>query len=95
MADPDPHREAKIAAIARSGRESRPKSSRTLWIAGLAMGAICIAAFVAFMLADGDAPSHAPLRLRDGSRGFATGLAIGVGVGIAIGYAIARQRKSS
>lgn len=87
-------RERDIEAIVRTARESRPKSSRTLWIAGLVMGAICIAAFVVILAVDSGESSSAPVRLREGSRGFATGIAIGVGVGIAIGYAMARRKQT-
>jgi hypothetical protein len=90
----DPKR-ARIDEIAASGRATRAKSSRALWIAGLTMGALCIAAFVAIMLVDGGSSSRAPIRLREGSRGFATGVAIGLAAGIAIGYAIARARRQS
>jgi hypothetical protein len=84
-----------IEAIAASGRATRAKSSRALWIAGLAMGALGIAAFIAIMLVDTGSSSSEPVRLREGSRGFATGVAVGLAAGIAIGYAIARARRQS
>lgn len=86
-------RERQIQAIAEAGRAVRAKSSRALWIAGLAIGAVCVAAFVAIMLVDGSSSASAPIRLGDRSRGFATGVAIGVVAGIAIGYAIARRKR--
>lgn len=89
----DEHEQA-IAQIARSARDARPRSSRTLWIAGLVMGAVCIAGFVAFMLAEPGTPDQVPALVRDGRYGFASGLAIGLAVGIAIGFAIARQRRA-
>jgi len=88
----DEDRERAIEAITRSAREARPRSSRTIWIAGLVMGLIGVAAFVVSFFADGDASPNAPTRIHEGGRGFATGLAIGAGIGIAIGFAIARQR---
>lgn len=84
--------ERAIDAIVQTGRDARPKTSRTMWIAALVIGAIAIAAFVVTLLADG-APSG-PLPQAAGSgRGFSTGLAIGVAVGIAIGLAIARKKR--
>lgn len=83
-----------LDAIAASGRATRAKSSRALWIAGLTLGALGIAAFIAIMLVDGGSSSRAPIRLSDG-RGFATGIAVGLAVGIAIGYALARIRRQS
>lgn len=85
----------RIEAIAASGRATRAKSSRALWIAGLAMGGLCLAAFVVILLVDTGSSSREPIRLRGGSRGFATGIAIGLVAGIAIGYATARARRHS
>lgn len=83
-----------IDAITASGRATRPKSSRALWVTALAMGALGIAAFVAILLAD-PTSSSVPTRLPDGGRGFGTGVAVGLVAGIAIGLAIARTRRQS
>jgi hypothetical protein len=89
----DREREIEIEAIVKVAREARPRNSRTMWIAGLVIGAICIAAFVAIFAVDGGSSSTAPVRVRENSR-FATGIAIGVAVGIAIGYALARRKQA-
>ena len=90
MADDRDH---KIEAIVQTARASRPKRSRSFW-AALVMGAICIAGFVAILAVDSGESSSAPIRPREGGRGFGTGLAIGVGVGVAIGYAMARRKPT-
>lgn len=87
-------REREIEAIVKAAREARPRTSRTLWIAGLVIGAICIAGFIVILAIDTDTSSSAPTRVRESNRGFATGIAIGVGVGIAIGYAMARRKPT-
>ena len=92
MAD-DAEREQAVEAIRRAGRASRPKSSRTLWIVALLIGAVSVATFVVILFADTDAP-FAPTRPHEGRAGFPTGVAIGVVAGIAIGYAIGRRRRS-
>lgn len=86
-------RERQIREIVAQGRAARANPSRALWIAGLVLGALGLAAFVVILVVEPGASSSAPAPSRAGRGGFASGIAVGIAAGIAIGYAIARKRR--
>jgi hypothetical protein len=92
-------RDDDIAAILESGRQTRRRTPRGLWIAAIVIGAICAAGFAVAMLAPRDPTAHVRER-RDVERhgpGLGLGLVIGVAAGIAIGVvagmSIERRRR--
>lgn len=88
--------DARIAAIVAGARRTRTPIPRALWIAAIAIGAVCAVAFIV-MLASESAPDAArpphPAAKSSGI-GFAGGLGIGVGIGIVIGFLIARRHTA-
>jgi hypothetical protein len=71
-----------------------------MWIAALALSAICVAGLVYALVADWDAEPDKRLddrsarQVRGGGSGFGLGLGIGIGAGIVLGSLIALRRKS-
>jgi hypothetical protein len=90
--------EARLQAIAATGRRTRKPTPRWLWGAAAVVGGICIAGFAIAMLAEPEPSTrhleqHRPSAgAAGGESGLGIGLVIGAGVGIVIGFSIARHR---
>ena len=94
-------RDDDIAAILETGRQTRRRAPRGLWITAIIVGAICTAGFVMLMLAPRDSVTHVPERRAVDWHGAGLGLglviggAVGIAIGVAIGMSIGRQRSHS
>lgn len=99
-------RDGEIEAIVERARQARKRAPRWLWIASLAVAAICVIGFAAALLGERDpAASRGPPgnRLEPSTRsaggpvsdgGLGIGLVVGAGAGIVIGFVIGRQRRT-
>lgn len=76
------------------------KPSRRVWIAALALSAICVAGLVYALVSDWNAEPDRRLdeaaarQARGGGSGFGLGLGIGIGAGVVLGSLIALRRKA-
>ena len=73
-------RERQVAAIVREARKTRPRTSRTVWIAAIVVGVLGVVGFALAMTTDGSSPSG--VQPQAASRlGFSAGLVIGLSWG--------------
>lgn len=84
-------REHEIAAIVADARKQRRATPRGLWIAGLAIGAVCAIGFAIAMIVRAEPASTGPAPAAATGTGFASGLGVGIAIGLVLGLAIARQ----
>ena len=83
-----------LDAILDTGRATRKRTPRVIWIPALLVGAACAVGFVLMMLSHPEGVAR-PSSSGRKPLGFSTGLLVGLAAGVLLGLALARYRHSS
>lgn len=90
----DVDRETRLREISDAARQGRKRPPRALWIAALALFAVCVGGLaIAWYMERDTPPLHRLPAAQTSSTGFGIGLVIGAGVGIALGSLLVLRRK--
>ena len=97
MIQPGVDREAAARAIIETAKRGRPPTPRWVWLAALAVAAVCVGALaIGWLATDEDPATHAvshPRAAAPSRNGFGAGVTVGFAAGVAVGAALWLRRR--